>query len=71
MNSRKLELSGAEKKKIVDKLEAYEYSYFCGNACPVDHFETKRILRRSDFVKMQYFTFAKVNNKFEVDICCY
>ena len=46
-------------------------SYFCGDACPVNHFETKCILRCSDFIEMQYFTYAKGNNKFEVDSCCY
>ena len=39
LNSSKLELSGAQQKKLVEKLEAYKYSYVCGDACPVDHFE--------------------------------
>ena len=71
LNSSKLELSVAEQNKLVDKFEAYKDSYVYGNAWPVDHFETKRILRCSDFFEMQYFTFAKGDNKFEVDICCY
>ena len=45
LNSSKLDLSGAHQKKLFDKLQAYKDSYVCGNACPVDHFETKRILR--------------------------
>ena len=39
LNSSKFELSGAQQKKLVEKLEAYKYSYVCGDACPVDHFE--------------------------------
>ena len=71
LNISKLELSGAEQKKLVDKLEAYKDSYVCSDACPIDHFETKRILRCSDFVETQYFTFGKGKNNWNLDTCCY
>ena len=71
LKSSKIELSEAHQKKLVDKLEVYKDSYVYSDACPVDHFETKHILRCRGFVEMQYFTFTKGDNKFYVDICCY
>ena len=71
LNSSKLHLLRAQRKKALYKLEAYKYSYVYVNVYPVDHFETNLILSCGDFVYMQYFTFTKGKNDWNVDIYCY
>ena len=71
LNKRTPKLSQKEKKQLLNQLEDFKGEYVCGDPCPVDGFETKRDIRCGDFVETQYFTFAKGNNNWSVDICCY
>ena len=71
LKNRKPKLSRKQQKQLLAQLEAFKDNYVCGDACPVDGFETKRDLRCGDFVEIQYFTYARGSNDWPVDICCY
>ena len=64
-------LAKRDDASLLAQLEAFKDNYVCGDACPVDGFETKRDLRCGDFVEVQYFTYARGMNDWPVDICCY
>ena len=71
LKKRKPKLSPNERNDLLDQLESFKDSYVCGDVCPVDGYESKRDLRCGDFVEVQYYTFAKKNNNWSKDICCY
>ena len=71
LKNRKPKLSRQEQRQLLAQLDVFKDNYVCGDACPVDGFETKRDLRCGDFVEVQYFTYARGTNDWPVDICCY
>ena len=71
LKSRALNLSQQGQKKLLQELDNFKENYTCGDACPVEGYETRRILRCGDFVETQYFTFANGRDDWNSDICCY
>ena len=71
LKKRKPKLSPNERNDLLEQLESFKDSYVCGDICPVDGYESKRDLRCGDFVEVQYYSFAKKNNNWSKDICCY
>ena len=45
LKSRALNLSQQGQKKLLQELDNFKETYKCGDACPVEGYETRRILR--------------------------
>ena len=71
LKSKKLKLTSQEQNKRLQQLKQFKENYTCGDTCPVEGYETRRILRCGHFVETQYFTFAKSRDDWNADICCY
>ena len=71
LHSPGLNLSQQDQRKLLQELENFKENYTCGDACPVEGYETRRIVRCGDFVETQYFTFANGRDDWNSAICCY
>ena len=66
-----IELVTTRAEKLLQELDNFKENYTCGDACPVEGYETRRILHCGDFVETQYFTFANGRDDWNSAICCY
>lgn len=62
----RMKLSASEREERLEQIELWrDNGFVCGDACPVEAFETKQSIRCGDYVESQYYTFAKNTKKKE------